>query len=124
MSEQPTPPTTVPTPTTTSGRNRRSFARRRPRGRLKVICYKGSLDLGENHALSLADVSESGVRLFVKHELDKNQEVTLMLEGREHNRAIKASGRVVWCRPQPDGQFQIGVQLTNYLQYRDILKMT
>src|SRR4051794_15049551 len=101
MSEQPTPPTAVPTPT--PGRNRRSFARRRPRGKLKVICYKGTLDLGENHALSLADVSESGVRLYVKHELDKNQEVTLVLEGREHSRGVKASGRVVWCRPQTDG---------------------
>lgn len=114
----------LPEPTPASNRNRRSFQRRRPRGKVKVACYKGALDLGENIALGLADVSESGVRLQVKRELERGQEVVLAIEGREHMRPIKSRGRVVWSTPGADGTFQIGIQLDSYFLYRDIAKMT
>lgn len=128
MSEQ-SPPERTASPSVSASQpapqNRRAFQRRRPRGKLKVLCYKGTHDLGENLALSVADVSESGVRLHVKIELPKGQDVLLLLEGREHTRPLKTAGRVVWCRPLPEeNKFHIGVQLTNYLHYRDLLKMT
>ena len=36
------------------------------RGRIRISCYKGTLDLGANLAMSLLDVSESGIRLLLK----------------------------------------------------------
>ena len=49
------------------------------------------------HALSVR--LESGVLLILKSSLDKGQDVTLFLEGREHMRPVKVHGKVVWCVP-------------------------
>lgn len=110
MSEEMVSASTQPTPAATrepqatarenvSQKNRRGFVRRKPRGKVKVACYKGDFDLGANIASGLADVSESGVRLLLKVGLDKGQSVTLLLEGREHLRPIKVHGTIAWCVP-------------------------
>jgi hypothetical protein len=104
--------------------NRRSFSRRKPKSKIKVACFKGSLDLGQNIALGLADISESGIRLVIKEELQRGQEVTLNVEGPEHRRPVRLKGRVVWSLAREEGQFQIGVQLDTYLKYADLVKMT
>lgn len=106
------------------GKNRRAFMRRRPRGKLKVTCYKGNLDLGANLAMGVADVSESGVLLLLKAHLDRGQDVTLFLEGREHMRPVKVHGKVVWCVPMEKDAFRVGVQLDTYLRYQDVMKIT
>ncbi len=107
-----------------SQKNRRAFIRRRPRGKVKIACYKGDLDLGANLAAGLADISESGVMLMLKAGLQKNQTVTLAIEGREHTRPVKAHGIIVWCVPMAGGTFRAGVRLDSYLLYKDILKIT
>ena len=80
-----------------SQKNRRTFVRRRPKGKAKVSCFKGGLDIGPNLAVGLADISESGVMLLLKANLEKNQDVTLLLEGREHRGRIETQGKIVWC---------------------------
>ena len=98
--------------------------RRRPRGKVKVVCYKGELDLGQNIAQGVADLSESGLLLILKSSLDKGQDVTLFLEGREHMRPVKVHGKVVWCVPMENNVFRVGVQLDSYLRYQDLMKIT
>jgi len=106
-----------------SQKNRRNFVRRKPKGKAKVNCYKGTMDIGSNLAVGLADISESGVMLVLKVDLDKNQDVTLLLEGREHRRPIKAAGKIVWCVAMEGGLFRAGIQLDSYLLYQDIMKI-
>ena len=61
-----------------TSKNRRAFVRRRPRGKIKVSCFKGDLDLGENLAAGLADIAECGVLLLLKASVDRGQAVTLL----------------------------------------------
>ena len=105
-------------------KNRRGTLRRNPRPRLKVLCYKGSLDIGQNIAVSLLDVSESGVRMIVKTALDINQQINFSLQGPIHMRPLSSAGRVVWAVPTADGNCCIGVRLDKYLRYQDILGLT
>lgn len=109
---------------TPSGKNRRAFMRRRPRGKVKVTCYKGNLDLGNNIAQGVADLSESGVLLILKSSLEKGQEVVLFLEGREHLKPVKVHGKVVWCVPMENNVYRAGVQLDHQLRYQDLMKIT
>jgi len=109
---------------TAGAKNRRAFMRRRPRGKIKVTCYKGNMDLGQNLAQGVADLSESGILLILKSSLDKGQDVTLLLEGREHMRPVKVHGKVIWCVPMEKDVFRAGVQLDSYLRYQDLMKIT
>jgi hypothetical protein len=109
---------------TSSSNNRRSFIRRRSRGKVKVTCFKGNSDLGVNLAVNVADISESGVLLLLKISLDKGQAVTLFLEGREHTRPVKVHGKVAWCLPMEQDTFRVGVRLDSYMRYQDVLKIT
>jgi hypothetical protein len=49
--------------------NRRASRRLRPRGKVKVTCRKGTLDLGPNVAVGLLDVSETGCRVMLREAL-------------------------------------------------------
>jgi hypothetical protein len=105
-------------------KNRRATVRRNPRPRIKVLCYKGALDIGQNIAVSLLDVSESGVRMIVKMALDLNQQITFSLQGPIQYRPLSSTGRVVWAVPTADGNCCIGVRLDKYLRHQDILGLT
>jgi len=107
-----------------SAKNRRIFMRRRPRGKVRVACYKGPHDMGVNVAVGVADISESGVLLLVQSSLDKGQEVTLLIEGQFHRRPIKVHGKVVWCVPMEKEIFRVGVRLDKYVRYQDLMKIT
>jgi hypothetical protein len=113
MMDEPKPP----------AKNRRAFRRRPPRGKAKIACFKGTMDVGPNLSVSLLDISESGVRLIVKSALDKGQDVTMTLEGIGHSRPIKASGKVVWSLQTSDGNYCVGIQLDKYLPYQDITRL-
>ena len=86
---------TQPAPTV---RNRRNERRCPPKRSVKVTCRKGALGLGPNLALSLLDVSETGVRLIVKEELKARQEVEITLLGIGQQRPLQVMGAVVWSR--------------------------
>jgi len=106
-----------------AGPERRLCRRRPARGRIRISCYKGTLDLGANLAMSLLDVSESGIRLLLKAPLDAGQEVCLGLEGQGHLRPVKRTGRVAWCLPAAGG-FQVGINLAHRIDYSDVFKLT
>ena len=89
-----------------------------------MVCYKGTLDLGANLALSLLDISETGVRLVLKSALDKGHDVLVTLEGLGHSRPIKCGGKVAWSLRAEDGTAIVGICFGKTLDYRDLLHMT
>ena len=104
--------------------NRRVSRRLPAKGKIKVVCYKGCLDLGANHALSVLDISETGLRLLVKTALNLGQEVLITLEGPGHPRPVKRIGRVIRSLTNDDGTFLVGIRLEKTLDYRDVANLT
>ena len=107
-----------------SARNRRLSQRRPAKGRLRVICRRGGLDLGPNLALAVLDLSETGVRLVVKEALEPGREVSVSLEGQSNLRPILRVGNVAWCVPSADGSHCVGVCYQKRLAYRDFLELS
>ena len=105
-------------------KNKRAFQRRPAKGKVKVTCRKGSMDMGANLATGLLDVSESGIRLMVKTSLPVGQEVSVGLEGPLHMRPVVRQGKVMWCVQSTDGDHCVGIQLEKYLAYEDIRRLT
>lgn len=89
-----------------------------------MTCRKGTLDLGANLAVKLLDISESGLRLLVKSDLQPGDEVSLNLEGPLHLRPLTCVGKVVWAVPTADGQCCIGIRLDKFIKYQDLQKLT
>jgi len=108
-------------PRKTNGRN---SLRRRPRGKIKIVCQRGSLDLGRNLALSVLDISETGVRLILREPLRTGQEVSITLEGAGSARPVKRLGKVVWSVPSTDGGHCAGINLEKRLDYRQFQELT
>src|SRR5438045_263837 len=106
-----------------SERNRRLNFRRPVKGRTKVVCRKGALDLGQNLAVATLNVSETGVRLMLQAELPRGQEVTLTLESPDRLRPIKLLGNVAWCSAE-GGQWQVGISFQKRLKYADFIRLT
>ena len=110
-----------PTPT---AKNRRRAIRRSPRRATKITCLKGVMGLGPNLALQLLDVAECGVRLVVKQEILKGQEVELTLQGMGHPRPLKLNAEVVWCVPTAEKTYCIGARFRKNLSYADLQQLT
>lgn len=104
--------------------NRRSSRRLLPKGKIKLGLYKGSMDLGANLAVSIVDISETGLRLLAKTALDQDQEVMVTLEGVAHRRSLKRTGKVIWSVPAENSAFLVGVRLHKPLEYRDVVQLT
>lgn len=104
--------------------NGRGSLRRKPRGKIKAICQKGALDLGRNLALSVLDISETGIRLVLREPLREGQEVSITLEGIGGSRPVKRLGKVVWSVPSADGNHCVGINLEKRLDYRQFLELT
>jgi hypothetical protein len=62
-------------------KERRLTPRRLTKPGVQVICREGSLGLGPNVALSVYDISETGIRLVVKSALATGQEIEVELIG-------------------------------------------
>ena len=107
----------------TQQRNRRIASRQKPKGSTKVTCHKGLLGLGPNLAVSLLDLSETGVRLVVKSALEKGQEIEIGLLGLNHPRPIKLPAVVAWSVPAADGTYCLGARFQKRLTYGDFLQL-
>jgi hypothetical protein len=97
---------------------------RRPvKGRVKVTCRKGGLDLGPDLTVATLNVSETGVRLLLMAGLPRGQEVTLNLQGQDQLRPVRVLGNVAWCQPEGE-QWHVGVEFQKRLKYPDFLRLT
>ena len=104
---------------TVNAKDRRGDRRRAPRGATKIVCLKGALGLGKNLAVSLLDLSETGVRMVVSSALNPPQEIEVSVAPTSQSRPIKALADVVWCVPAADGTFCIGARFQKRLRYQD-----
>lgn len=104
--------------------NRRRARRQESKRSARVVCYGNRLGVGNNLAVSILDLSESGVRLRMKAPLEVGREVEVNLEGLGHRRPIKLPGKAVWCVALADGTWCVGVQFQRNLQYLDLLQLT
>ncbi len=125
MNETATPPATEPTaPPKPQGRERRVARRRQPKGGTRVACRKGTLGLGQNIAVQVLDLSETGIRLMVRTALATGDDVEFELVTCGQPRPIKLVARIAWAVPASDGNYCIGARFEKELKYRDLLQMT
>lgn len=99
--------------------NRRRSQRRKARPTVKVECRKGSHGLGANLALSVLDISDSGVRLITTQSLEVMDEVEVIINGYGLKEMIKRLGTIRWQVKLDTGQFCVGVEFHKGLVYRD-----
>jgi hypothetical protein len=100
--------------------NRRSSRRLPPRGKVKIKCRKGSLDLGDNLAVEILDVSETGARLQLKKGLPLEVEVLLTFEASNSGRRIQRLAQVAWCSTDAEGAITGGFRFDKPLTYADL----
>jgi hypothetical protein len=108
---------------TQANANRRLDRRANVRPSVKVICRKGTLDLGANIAIAVLDVSETGVRLIVKERLTANQELSISLEPAHSRAAVRRIANVAWCVESSDEKFVVGAHFDKRMPYSEWQKL-
>jgi hypothetical protein len=105
-------------------RQERRLTRRRPtRGGARVEVRRGDLGLGPDLAVGLMDVSEDGVGLRTKVEVQVDDRVTVGLGRPGGGKLLVGQGVVRWCRPEPDGRFRVGLALRRRLTHADLMDL-
>jgi hypothetical protein len=117
------PQKTAKLTTTSSATNRRGAQRRPPRTNVVIEVRKGHLGLGKNICFMFLDVSEGGVRVIIKEELESKAEVEVQLIGHGMRRPLKALGHVRWAMRLDNGMYCVGVQFEKRLPYREIMPL-
>jgi hypothetical protein len=105
-------------------KNRRLNRRLPPKGRVKVVCQKGSMWMGADLALSVLDLSESGARLAVRSALAPGQQMSLTLDSPTNVRPVRRLGTVAWALALADGVHVVGISFDKRLDYTDLLHLT
>ncbi len=100
-------------------RNRRRSQRRKARTSVKVQCRKGAHGLGADLAITVLDISDSGVRLVVKQALDLSGEVEIIISGYGMKQPIKRIAEVRWQLQLENGHFCAGIEFQKHIDYRD-----
>src|SRR5205807_2220972 len=90
----------------------------------QVTCQKGAWGLGANLAVSVLDVSETGLRLLLNSSLDRGQELTLTLLVPGKSRPFKVLARTIWSVETADGNHCVGATFEQRLTYADLINVT
>jgi hypothetical protein len=106
-------------PTTTAA-NRRAFRRRSPKRATKVSCRLEAAGAGGNLAVSVLDISESGIRLILKAPLAPGQRVEISLEGLWQSRRPPLVAEAVWSLPTSDGNHCVGCRFSRRLPFAEV----
>ena len=101
-------------------KNSRRERRRDPRGSTKVRCFANALGLGRNVAVTLRNVSETGIQLITAQPLPPQRELEVILED-VSGRLVKLPAEVVWSRELPDGTCLVGARFAKSMAYTDLL---
>jgi hypothetical protein len=110
-------------PSPTASSNRRDSYRRKSKKDVRISCARGHAGDGPDLALSLLDASQTGIRLIVREELDREQVVLLRLEG-PGCPPVRRAGTIMWCVPAADGAFLVGVRLEERLPFAALIRLT
>lgn len=105
-------------------KDRRLSVRRPPKSGVQLACRNDSLGLGPDLAVSIFDLSETGVRLVLAEACTKGQELQIELLAPGQGRPQKLLANVVWCQPRESGDFWVGAQWRRRLTYGEIGDLT
>jgi hypothetical protein len=97
--------------------NRRSSPRRKPKASTRLTCATGKLGMGANRALSILDVSETGIRMVLKTPPKVGEEMQINLESIVDKRAHALAATVIWCATLADGNHAVGARFQKPLPY-------
>jgi len=106
----------------TSIRDRRGGPRRKPRGRIRVLCHVDPL--GPNVARALLDLSQVGLRLLIKKPLALGTPVALTIQRINHMVPIHCTGIVCWSLERENGRCSVGVELHDRLDKESFARLT
>ncbi len=104
--------------------NRRNSPRRQPKRSSRALCVTGKFGFGPNVAVSLLDVSESGIRLVLKTALPRGHDVEVGLEAIGDHKPTRINGEVIWCVPMSDGNFCLGIRFDKPLKWTVLTTLT
>ncbi len=94
------------------------------RGMPRISFHRGSLLLGPNLALALADATAQSLGIFVSQALEIGQEVSLTIESSLHLRPLKFTGKVTSCIEHMNKTYRISVELDKRLEWADLIRFT
>lgn len=97
--------------------NRRAAIRHKAKTSARVSCATGKMGMGPNVAVTVLDVSETGVRLILKAAQSPGNELELSLEAPGDRRPTKVPAQVVWCAALADGNHCIGARFLKPIPY-------
>lgn len=109
----------APVQVTTSRSDRRAADRSPAKGSTRVRCRKGRTGIGSDIALSVMDVSRTGVRLMVSCRLHPGDAVLLRFATRGDPLTVQRIGTVRWC-VKTDWSYCTGIELETPLAEADI----
>jgi hypothetical protein len=103
--------------------NLRRSRRQPPKQSTKLRAYRNAFGLGPNIAVSILDVSETGVRLVTKEPLAKRAEFELILEA-PGMRPIKLIAQVIWSLALADGNLCVGAEFAKRITYAELTALS
>jgi hypothetical protein len=122
LAEVPEPePTDAPADGGLPARNKRLTQRRLVRGGAKAEVRKGTLGLGRDLAVGLADLSEDGLGVRLSMAVSSADECEVVLHRPGGGKPLKLAGEFRWCRPGEDGSFRVGIRFQKRLARKDLL---
>jgi hypothetical protein len=92
--------------------------------RVQLVFRKGTLGLGPNIGVSLADVGEDGLGVRLTAPVAKGEEASLELARPGVSKPLRLVAEVRWCRPAEDGTFLAGLRLRKRLPYLVLTDLT
>lgn len=99
---------------------RRSNKRQPARSSVLIEVRKGRRNLGPNLAIHLLDLSEAGAGVFMKGELQENDEVEIRLSISGVRTSIKRIAKVRWVTKLETGYFIVGLHFETQIPSADV----
>lgn len=109
-------------PPTPSKPNKRRSRRQTAKGSTRARAYRNGWGLGPNIAISVLDISETGVRLLMKEELPVGHEFEVNLEG-PGSHPVKMLANVAWCIRAEDGNYCLGASFQKSMPYAALMAL-
>ncbi|WP_020468632.1 PilZ domain-containing protein [Zavarzinella formosa] len=108
------------TETVVPERDKRLIRRKPVKRGVIARCRRGQLGLGQDLALGIIDISDSGMCLLVKTELRRGEEAEVEMIGVGRSKPIKILCEVRWIVFEDDERFRVGLRFRKRIPYADL----
>jgi hypothetical protein len=92
--------------------------------RVQLVFRKGTLGLGPNLGISLADVGEDGLGVRLSEPVKTGEDASMELIRPGVSKPLRLVADVRWCRPAGDGTFVAGLRLRRRLPYQVLTELS